>query len=242
MSMRARRFLVVALLCFGVGCTVLSPPAAPPPPPPPVPAEEPPTEHIPVRDVLVRGEPARAGFGAYGYLIFTARPSPNTQERYTRVCESYFRKLEAAGEYPRVQPWDLMVTYWLLTRPVADSSPPKCDLLIENYDYAKANDITSAVGMHSAEGPILVAWRAPYPEGTLRDSLVLDMSRFADDDLDRALGIWKDQIARDPAMWQSGFQLVKVREALRSFVQTYGSWIIKIAAPKVIEETTPQKM
>ena len=77
-------------------------------------------------------------------------------------------------------------------------------------------------------GPILVAWRDPYPQGPMTgEALVLDLSRFADEEIDRAFGIWRDRITRDPDIWTDGWKVVLVREAFRSLIQSYGEDVVQ---------------
>ena len=59
--------------------------------------------------------------------------------------------------------------------------------------------------------------------------LVLDLSDFSEDDLDRAFGIWKDRISRDPQAWKNGFNLLLIREAFRNFINKYGDQVIATA-------------
>jgi hypothetical protein len=195
---------------------------------------------IPVRAALARGDVPGTGYGAYGYLVFPYRPGPETFQRYTRVCQSYFRSFESLGDYADVDHGRLMVTYWLLAQPVLDVSV--CDALIERYDYAKAKEIASAVQMLPATGPILVAWRSPYTSAAPRsDALVFDMSSFSNEDLDRAFSLWNARIASNPAVWHRGFKVEKAREGLRNFVETYGAGIIRVALPKFAPNPTPEK-
>jgi hypothetical protein len=124
-----------------------------------------------------------------------------------------------------------MVTYWLLEkRP--DSTD--CPQLVSNYDYATASSIATKAGKLSVGGPVLVAWRTPFVanQPATSDGLILDMSDFSDEDLDRAFGIWKDRITRDPALWNDGFNVVKAREAFRNLISKYGDGILAIIKPK----------
>jgi hypothetical protein len=187
--------------------------------------------YVPARDFLVRGVTPPPGFGAYGYLIFTARPGAVSQTRYLAICDAFLRSLEPVARYADVDRALLMPTYWLLergtftTRDLGD-----CARLIEVYDYAGAKPMAAALGKLASAGPILVAWKAPYPKGRdLGDELVLDLSSFADEDLDRALGIWMERIARDPNVWNTGFNWARVTEAFRNFIQKYGGEIVRVA-------------
>jgi hypothetical protein len=189
--------------------------------------------NVPVRECLYKGVPPRPGLGAYGYLVFTAGPAKEALPRYLKVCGSYQRSLREASEYSGHEPGTLMVTFWLLTKRTTDTAcPSDCPRLIENYDYATASEIATIVKKQAASGPVLVAWNEPFDSPQTNEGLMLDLSNFADDDLDRAFGIWRDRIVRDPSVWNNGFQLVKAREAFRSLIQKYGEPIVSAVKGK----------
>ena len=189
---------------------------------------------IPTRGFLYRGESPEQDLGAYGYLLFTGQPDKDKYARYEHICDSYERKIRDVNEYPGGDRSALMITYWLLaTHDENSSQKSECARLIDNYDYATADKIVSAIGKLSATGPILVAWNKPFGSGqSASTGLVLDMSDFADEDLDRAFSIWKDRIVRDPSVWQKGFNVVKAREAFRSLIQLHGAKIIATVSGK----------
>ncbi len=58
------------------------------------------------------------------------------------------------------------------------------------------------------------------------DSLVFDLSNFDEDDIDRAMQIWKERITMNPEVWNDGFDSTKIKEELRSFLQKYGETIL----------------
>jgi hypothetical protein len=183
----------------------------------------------PVRDVLLSGEPAPVGYGAYGYLVFTKRPSENDMERYAAVCLAYIRNLEPLSRYsPDVSP-SLMPTYWLVAGEADfDERSPDCRMWVDSYDYPRAKVMASAVSALDSDGPLLVAWSKPFEIVAPGErALILDLSDFSNEDLDRAFGIWMDRITRDPAVWHAGFNLVLAKEAFRNFLEQYGDHIVK---------------
>jgi hypothetical protein len=134
---------------------------------------------------------------------------------------------EYLAEDQDVDPQSLMVTHWLVRERVRETAD--CELLIDTYDYAQATKIASSIGKLGAEGPILVAYGQPFERASpSSNALVLDLSNFADEDLDRAFGIWKDRITRNPAVWKDGFNLELVREAFRNLIQKYGEQIVGV--------------
>lgn len=190
----------------------------------------------PVRDLLLSGEKAPEGYGAYGYLIFTKRPSENDLLRYIAVCNSFICSLEPASKYsPSVSPL-LMPTFWLaenneiLTKlsPNCSQSEDSCQYWIKYYDYARAKVFASAVSMLDAKGPVLVAWSQPFENVVENEmGLVLDLSDFSNEDIDRAFRIWMDRITRDPAIWRDGFKIILIRETFRNFLEKYGGQIVR---------------
>jgi len=190
----------------------------------------------PARDILFSNQQAPSGFGAYGYLILTKRPSENNLRRYMNVCAAFIRNLEPVTSYSAdPQSW-LMPTYWLAedsTR--VNHQQPDCLQWVLKYDYARAKRMASAINTLSSNGPILVAWSQPYETVANEETaLVLNLSDFSDDDLDRAFGIWMDRITRDPEIWKAGFNLVLAKEVYRNFLEKYGDYIV--SSVKVIKE------
>lgn len=188
----------------------------------------------PVRDVLFSDQEAPSGFGAYGYLIFTKRPTDDNLSRYWAICSAFNRNLESVSDYPPSSWPQIMPTYWLAKNHKGiDNS--NCWQLIEFYDYSRAKTIASSAKVLSSKGPILVAWSQPFEKASNDEiALVLDLSDFSDNDLDRAFGIWMDRITRDPEIWHAGFNIVLAKEAFRSFLERYGDNIIK--AVKTVKE------
>ena len=174
-----------------------------------------------------------------GYLVFTKRPSDETQKRFQRVCKAYLRNLEPLADYAGVDSKSLLVTFWLLRSkliPRLRSGLPNCKQLIRIYDYATATVIASSLGKLNTKGPILAAWEKPFGADPSRpDVLVLDLSNFPDKsrELDRAFGIWKDRISRNPSVWKDGFSIVLARENFRNLIQKYGQQIIDVITAKL---------
>jgi len=187
---------------------------------------------IPVRAYLYSEQMEPPGFGAYGYLLFTSRPSENDMARYQLVCDAFQRGLvEGWGNAPEERA-SQMVTFWPLKMPSStrdqDSS---CETMVKNYDDRRASGIATVIKKQGARGPVLAAWTRPFGQAAASDALVLDMSDFADEDLDRAFAIWRERITTDPSEWRDGFNLVLCREAFRNLLQKYGGTILAIVHP-----------
>src|SRR6476646_4379358 len=111
-----------------------------------------------VRAYLFVDEPAPPGYGAYGYLLFNAKPSPNELKRYQEVCESYKRSLvKSVGVRPEDRARE-MATFWPLQRKRGNVPDYSCYTMIEQYDYHRAAEISTALRKQGARGPVLTAW------------------------------------------------------------------------------------
>ena len=186
---------------------------------------------VAVRAYLFVDEPAPPGYGAYGYLLFNAQPSPNELKRYQEVCESYKRSLvKSFGVRPEDRAWE-MATFWPLQRKRGNVADYSCYTMIEQYDYRRAAQISTALHKQGARGPVLTAWTKPFEENDSADALVLDLSDFSEQDLDRAFAIWRERITTNPDAWQNGLNLIVFREAFRDLLQTYGETILAIVHP-----------
>ncbi len=184
------------------------------------------TAPVPAREFLIAGKEPGRDYGAYAYLAFPKRPSNDDLPRYLAVCDSYLRNLETTGAFAHLPSSSLMVTFWPVTSDPGMHTPP-CGALISTYDYPFAALITSSARKSGVGGPVLAAWTKKFRPGEENgDLLVLDMSDFSNDDLDRAFGIWKDRIVKVPALWQSGWNVVLIREAFRNLIQKYGEQVV----------------
>lgn len=183
----------------------------------------------PVRDIIFSNELPPMGYGAYGYLIFTKRPDENNMRRYLAACNSFQRNLEPISHYTPSVSTFLMPTYWLIDVSTGfNKRYSDCTMWVKSYDFARAKVIASAISSLNKKGPILVAWSQPFEKvSTGENALILDLSDFSEEDMDRAFSIWMDKITKDPKVWHKGLNLVLAKEAFRSFLETYGEGILK---------------
>ena len=117
--------------------------------------------------------------------------------------------------------------YWLHNAVAESSIEKKCQNLLENYDYKRALVLMSEANLLGREGPFLVG----YPTGS-EESLVFDLSSFANADLRRAMLIWQKRILQNPRNWSNGFRFEIVREEFRNLLQLYGDKIISLISYK----------
>lgn len=189
--------------------------------------------YVPARDVLFSNEKTPLGFGAYGYLIFTERPdkydpTDNKYIRYEAVFRAFISKLDPVDSYSKQKRSFIMPTFWLLQNEKGlDRKYPETSW-IKFYDYSRAKILASSIRALSSKGPILVAWTQPFENvDNNEEALVLDLSDFKNDDLNRAIGVWMDQISLDPEIWHDGFNFVKAKWAFHNFFENYGDKIIE---------------
>ena len=187
---------------------------------------------VPIRSLLVKGEDPIKHYAAYGYVVFTKRPSTNDLARYRQFCRAYIRNLETIHEYDLyATKASFMVTHWLVTERVASHDPDDCTKMVEVYDYSHAKLIASTANGLAARGPLLIAWTKPYE--TVRrfdDGLVFNLSNFPNDRFDDALGIWMKHITLNEKVWNDGitYQETKAR-FLKAFDQ-YGDSFFRLIA------------
>jgi hypothetical protein len=193
---------------------------------------------LPVRGILPENQLAPVGFGAYGYLVFTHKPSDQEKSRYLKVCDAYIREFQPQEQLPNLPHASMMVTFWPVNRkfPLNKASQPAwqpaCSDLVESYGQNLATELANSAHKPASVGPVLVAWTTN--RGYLDSStqpLVLDLSDFADDDIDRAFQIWKGEVSKDPVFWYGGFKIDRFREAFRNLISRYGAQILTIVSP-----------
>lgn len=183
---------------------------------------------VPARAYLHTDQEPSSEATAYAYLIWPARVSDAGVPRALAVCESYLRNLEPLSRV-RVPASEVIITYWLLATNAGSRVREQCGQLIETYDYPRAAVVAAEIERPGAAGPLLVAYGRGSPAERKGQALIFDLSDFPSEDIDRAFGIWKDRVSREPALWNDGFRLVVLREALRNFLNTYGEDILRVA-------------
>ncbi len=160
-------------------------------------------------------------------MLLTTEPiDQDTKRRYLAACNAFTATLEPSASYKDYPSARLMPTYWLLT---ANPVGKTCDKLVGGYDYARAKPLLSRLGKLASPGPVLAAWdTSPETNTSPQHQLILDLSNFSDDDMERAFGIWIEQLARDPTLWQHGFDVVRIRESFRNLIEKYGGQIVEV--------------
>jgi hypothetical protein len=220
-----------AVVVAGSSFLLLRCPAAPPGLPP-----------TPTRSYLAQGEVPPAGYGAYGYVVLTQRAPLQNPGRYDSFCRAYIAHLELSSRYPTYPREDLLPTFWPLDLSKGQfRSVRDCDVALLHYDYARAKSMAANLKVLNRPGPVLAAWLRPFEQtsGATDEHLALDLSDFADEDLDRALGIWTQDIATDPSAWHGGFKTERFKESFRNLLQKYGAAVLAIVHPEPPRQEPP---
>ena len=178
-------------------------------------------------------------FAAYGIVAFRARVSSGERDRYTMLCEAYIAALPRTDELT-VPTEEQMVTVW----PIADDrtadalnafdqSAP-CVTAIDRYGLATA---LQAIGDAGAErisiarrGPFLLAWSPAIDKGD-PDALMLvadlsDVTTYTQ--AEAVFVLWRTDIEANPDYWNQGWNVERLRVAIRLWVDRYGSQIFSI--------------
>lgn len=187
---------------------------------------------MPARGFVLPGVSPSDGFGAYGYILFTTMPGSLNAVRYDKFCQRYLEGFsyiynEAIKDKSKEE---LLPLFWLLANRLPNESLSDCKQLVSNYNYDRSNTMLANLKLNSVDGPILVAWSAPYSDtSSKRDALVMDLSYVPDDlnEIDRAMRLWKKYIAKDPEAW-SKIEVIILKEEFRSFLQEYGDDVVDI--------------
>lgn len=175
----------------------------------------------PARSFLYADQKPGADYPVAGFLLFTHRPDTSELKRYKKIYDSFVNNFELTSQFEKDEQKKLAVTYWLLKE-------RKKDDFIQNYDYARSQVICSKYGFLSENGPVLLAYNN-YTNAESKDSvLILKLSDFADEDLNRAFGIWKERIVLNPETWNDGFSMTKVLNEFRNIIENYGTKVVAV--------------
>jgi hypothetical protein len=185
---------------------------------------------IPVRDFLQGGQEPADGYGAYGYILFTARPDSVARPRYLNICRAFMNELPAIGGFATLERQSLVVTYWLMDSLfIVSRRGEVTESLVDHYNYPRAAAMVASLGKYGSRGPLLVAWRTSYHTGIPTSSaIVLDMANFNDEDVANAFRIWRERITSSPEKWRGGFGLQTFLIEFSSLVSKYGQGIFSV--------------
>jgi hypothetical protein len=158
------------------------------------------SQTIAVWDVAYEGEDFRNNSRPTGVILF----SKETRKQDI-ICEEFLRKIPRISSVSSNN--DLRVTYWFskLSRNEQPQGELTCDILLENYDYDRANRLLVEINKKLpncketlGEGPIFVG----FSGGADGDLVVIDGSTQLDDEQLRMLvKEWSQTIIQNPSLW-----------------------------------------
>ena len=178
-------------------------------------------------------------FAAFGIVAFSSRATDATSERHLTLCEAYIAALPHHSEL-EIPKQKQMVTVWPIeskTGAAKLNSLPRnkiCSAAIKQYDLAISltaiNHAAAAGAQVDNLGPYLLAWSPALEKGS-KDTLVLvkDLSNVSTSkEAISVLTRWRKQIESDPQIWETGWNLDKIKSEIRQFVDFYGPQIAEL--------------
>ncbi len=185
-------------------------------------------------------------FAAYGIVAFRAQATSQSRARYEAICEGYLAAIAGSAdlEERRVPLNQQMVTVWPLgDAKLADqlnvpggSSSKGCTDIISGIDIitsgtaleaaARANQGATLAGV----GPFLIAWSPSTTFGTERAIVLLaDLSRVTTvEEAQNQFLEWKRRIEQDPQLWSNGWNLERLRTAIRQWADKFGPGVLSV--------------
>jgi hypothetical protein len=177
-------------------------------------------------------------FKAYGIMAFDSLPAAGDKARYDMICDAYVSSLL---HYKQVKaPLDQqMVTVWPIdkddeaTQIEATARDKVCGRAVPRYGLSIAKDAIESAKRNNAvlggRGPFLLAW-APGAKKGEADALVLvsDLSNIVNiEDAKTVFIRWAIEIQENPALWNNGWDIEKMKIMVRFWADRYGSGILK---------------
>ncbi len=178
-------------------------------------------------------------FAAYGIVAFRARASSAERDRYLMLCEAYVAALPRRDELD-LPDEEQMVTVW----PIADDAtaaalneargPGSCATAVDRYGLAAALQAIRDAGDERVgrdrRGPFLLAW-SPSSDKGKPDALMLvadltDVTTYPQ--AEAFFVLWRDDIEANPEYWDDGWDVDRLRLAIRLWVDRYGSQIFTV--------------
>jgi hypothetical protein len=172
------------------------------------------------------------GDTVFGFAALLQPPATDDDQRNMAFCIAVHQALPPGSTVTVGEP---VITYWPV-RGVFLREPPTwtpavarsaCDALLANYPYDVGQVYAQMAGLAGVRGPILIALRrrsAGHPEF----AFAFDLSNAPDDEIRRAVMVWRQEITRRAVRWP---RLAFIREHTR--------WILNgIEIPFLVIPTT----
>lgn len=186
---------------------------------------------VPVGALLGTDEQPLAPGGAYAVVLADRSP------RSVTLCRAMTQALAFADPARATQrPASLRPIYWLLARPgaeIATLGELSCEALVENLDLLRAG----AAALDGHQGPKL---RAIVTRGTATVVDVLwDLSGQPESEFRRAVGLWADLLADDPAGWEARVRQLQLVEDFRGFLIHVGEPLSNLLGVRAAAGSAP---
>jgi hypothetical protein len=185
-------------------------------------------------------------FAAYGIVAFRSAPTDYDRHRFLLVCEAYSASLPHTHDLPNVPRDEQMVTVWPVTSvQTADGlnacyqhKNVACEGAVAKYNLVIARQAileAERAGVEvSGRGPYLLAWSPAATKGN-KDALVLVANlsnKTTYDDVRDVFVWWAEKIEQNPELWKEGWNLQKVRVAIREWADKFGPTILSLVTGK----------
>ena len=185
------------------------------------------------------------GFSAYAILAFPSSVTQDSTSRYKAICEGYLSTLVASGRLVAnaIPESSQLVTIW----PLEDAAMANdlnawpivrnhsCDDVVDNIDILMSQEAIGRAERHldvdfTGDGPYLLAWSPGRNYDDPSDDLAvlaLDLTNvLTSEQAKRAFGFWRDEIERDPAIWEKAWNLEAIKLKFVWFAERYGPPIL----------------
>jgi hypothetical protein len=112
------------------------------------------------RELLAQGRSEEPGYGLYSYLVFGLRPIAGSPgyARFTKALEAYL-ELEETASVRNYAAQNAINILYLPVRTLGRTQNPA--VLLDAYDYARAQRLLALTTSASADGPFLISAEQP---------------------------------------------------------------------------------
>jgi hypothetical protein len=187
---------------------------------------------IPTRTFLSESQiPPRRQVG-YGIFALRAMANAEHDDRLEFACKAFLAALPEGGSIAATASKGRMPTIWPVSGVTLSGNLNDCDYLLNIYDLSVSlsaiQDARNAGVSVRGRGPFLIAWSQARGAAPQQGStLVWDLSSASTmEDFNEAMLIWQEAVTSDPATWQNGFVMERVRLAVRDFSNRWGKTIM----------------
>ena len=160
------------------------------------------------------------------------------------ICTAYVSNLPHTSEL-EIPTTEQMVTVWpmdsdfeALLMDLWLRRPGVCEFAVDNYGLVVAKQALKEAELAGVDttdsGPLLLAW-SPSTDKGKRDALVLvsDLSDITTyEQADGRFRKWSRDIESDPKLWTNGWDVERLRETIRNWVDAYGTKALALFGSK----------